>query len=161
MYRKIIVTRKRFIQGRFVRILLPDGSYGYGRLRELPIVSFYGFHTEDPVSGLEEIASNPILFTVGVHKSVLDRWDVIGIMPLEEQMQRPFLQFWQDINNYRNCRIFDVEGNERTATPDECEGLERWAVWEAGHIEERVLDTLMGRPSKWTEQMKVRHEDHK
>jgi hypothetical protein len=123
-------------------------------------MSIYDFRTEKPVSDFDQIESNPIIFTVVVHKSALTKWGFIGKKPLEEEMKQPFLQFWQDIGNFRNCRIFDMEGNERPATPEECEGLERWAVWEAEHVEGRLLDTFMGRPNPNVEHLKVRYEDH-
>ncbi|MCB8944671.1 MAG: immunity 26/phosphotriesterase HocA family protein [Ardenticatenaceae bacterium] len=154
------MARKRFTPGKFVRIPLADGSYGYGRLRKNYDASFYDLHTEEPISDLDEIASKPILFTVGVHKSVLTEWEVIGTRPLEEQMKQPVWRFWQDIGDFRNCFILDMEGNKRTATPEECEGLERWSVWEPNGIERRLLDTFMGRPNPHVEHSKVRYEDH-
>ena len=154
------MARKRFTPGKFVRITLADGSFGYGRLRKFPVASFYDLRTEKPVSDLDEIASKPILFTVCVHKSVMAKWEVIGTKPLEEKMKQPVWQFWQDLGDFRNCRIFDREGNERTATPEECEGLERWSVWEPNGIEGRLLDTFMGRPNPHVEHSKVRYEDH-
>lgn len=150
---------KRFIPGRFVRLVLPDGSYGYGRLREDRTVSIYDFRTEEPVSNLNEIAAKPILFTISVHKSVISKWEVIGKRPLETNMKKPAVWFWQDIGDIRNCRIIDSEGNTKPATPEECEGLERWAVWEGNGVEERLLDTFMGRPNPHVEHMKVRYED--
>ncbi len=154
------MVEKRFVSGRFVRIALADGSYGYGRLRESPIISFYDLRTEYPISDIEEVGTKPILFTVVVHKSVLTKWEVIGKKPLEERMKDPFFQFWQDIGNFRNCRILDNKGNTRPATPEECKGLERWAVWEAEHVEQRLLDTFMGRPNPHLEHMKVKDENH-
>ena len=151
---------KRFTSGKFVRITLPDGSYGYGRLRKKPIASFYDFRTEEPISDLDEIALKPILFTIGVHKSVLAKWEVIGTRPLEEHLQQPVIQFHQEIGDFRKCIIFDLEGNDRAATPEECEGLERWAVWDPNGVEERLLDAFMGRPNPHVEHMKVRHEEH-
>lgn len=90
------MARRRFVPGSFVRITLPDGAYGYGRLREIPIAFFYDFRTEEPVSDLDEITAKPILFTVGVHKSVLEEWEIIGKQPLEERMKQPVIRFWQD-----------------------------------------------------------------
>jgi len=153
------MTRKRWIPGGFVRIPLSDGSYGYGRLRERPVATFYNFRTEEPLSDLNEIFQQPILFTVAVHKSIFSRWEVIGKKPLEDQMKLPFYQFWQDVGDYRNCRIFDMEGNERQVKPEECEGVERWAVWDPEHIEDRLLDTFLGKPNVWSEQLRVRYED--
>ncbi|WP_198316368.1 hypothetical protein [Cystobacter fuscus] len=46
---------------------------------------------------------------------------------LEEQFSQPIVQFMQDIGNFSDCTIFDTVGNERSAEPQECIGLERSA----------------------------------
>ena len=151
------MRRKRFITGRFIRIKLEDDSYAYGRLRNKPIVSFYDLRTDKPIADLDKIANSSVLFTVAVHKSVLDSWEVIGKRPLEEKLKQPVIHFWQDIGDYRNCKIFDDMGNEQSSQPEECEGLERWSVWEANHVEDRLLDTFLGKPNIWVENAKVRY----
>jgi hypothetical protein len=150
------MARKKFTPGAFIRIPLTDGSYAYGRLREFPFVTFYNFRTDEPVSDLNEIASKPILFTLAVHKSVLNSWEIIGQKPLEEHMNVPIKLFKQDIADYTKCQILDTDGNKRPAEPEECIGLERDAVWEANHVEDRLLDTFLNRPNKWVESLKVK-----
>ncbi|WP_224362896.1 immunity 26/phosphotriesterase HocA family protein [Hyalangium versicolor] len=63
---------------------------------------------------------------------------------------------------YDYCPSFDTAGNERSAEPQECVGLERLAVWEEENVEERLLDTFMGRPNARrgrpkTESISIRH----
>lgn len=149
------MAAKKFTPGAFVRIPLADGSYGYARLREFPYAAFYDLRTDTPTDDVDAIAVKPVLFTLAVHKSVLDGWDVIGSKPLEEELQQPIVQFMQDEADPGTCTIVDTEGNEKTATPQECAGLERVAVWEAKHVEDRLLDHFMQRPNKWTESLKV------
>lgn len=91
-----------------------------------------------------------------MHKSVLDTWEIIGNAPLEDSLkQRPDV-FMQDLADFRKCRIIDSQGNERTAKPEDCIGLERAAVWEADNVEKRLLDSFMGRPNRAVEAMRVR-----
>ena len=153
------MAREQHSPGAVVRLLLPDGSFGYGRLRELPYAAFYDFHTGELVSDLDEVVSKPVLFTVAVHESALDTWEIIGHRPLEDTLQQPVLQFMQDVADYRKCWIVDSEGNKREARPEECIGLERVAVWEAQHVENRLLDTFMGRPNRSVEGARVRFSD--
>jgi hypothetical protein len=155
-----MMAGKRFIPGRFVRLTLPDGSYGYGRLREDDAVAIYNFHTQEPVSDLDVIAAKPILFTVYVHRSVISKWEVIDKKPLEAHLKEPAVWFWQDIGDFRNCKIVDSVGNEKPATPEACEGLERLAVWEGNGVEKRLLDMFMDRPNPTVEHQKVRYEDY-
>lgn len=62
----------------------------------------------------------------------------------------------QDVGNFRRCTILDTAGSMRDAEPQECVGLERMAVWEDSGVEDRLLDTLMGRPNETVERFKVR-----
>ncbi|WP_395857632.1 Imm26 family immunity protein [Cystobacter fuscus] len=48
--------------GSFMRIPLPDGSFGYGRVLELPFDAFYNYRTTEPDADLDRIASKSILF---------------------------------------------------------------------------------------------------
>lgn len=150
------MAAKQFTPGAFVRIPLADGTYGYGRLREFPYAVFYDLRTEAPTDDLDLIAGRPVLFTLAVHKSVVNAWEVIGSRPLEEALTQPVVQFMQKIGNPSDCRIVDSAGNERRATPQECEGLERVSVWEANHVQDRLLDTFLGRPNVWADNAKVK-----
>jgi hypothetical protein len=58
--------------------------------------------------------------------------------------------------NPRSCQIIDVEGNIRDVSPEECSGLERAAVWEAGHVAKRIHDHYAGRPNAHLESMRLK-----
>ncbi|HEX5749330.1 MAG TPA: Imm26 family immunity protein [Archangium sp.] len=148
--------RKKHIPGAFVRMTLADGSFGYGRLLESPYAAFYDYRTTSPDSDLDRIASRPLLFRIAVRHLALDAWEFIGERALEEHLTEPVVQFMQDLGDFRRCTIFDTAGKEREAEPEECVGLERAAVWEQEGIEERLLDSLLGRPNAAEERLKVR-----
>jgi hypothetical protein len=149
------MAKKKHNPGTFVRIRLQDGSYGYGRLLEFPFIAFYDYRSTEPVSDLDALAAKPVAFTIAVHKSAVDTWEVIGQKPPEPNLKPP-MRFMQTIGDPADCQIFDSEGNERPAKPEECVGLERVAVWEPNHVEDRLLDMFMNRPNKWVEQLKVK-----
>jgi hypothetical protein len=142
--------------GAFVRIPFRDGSFGYGRLLNPPFAAFYDLHSAAAVSDLNAIAARPVLFIVAIHWASLDNWQVIGNLKLEKSMQQPVVQFMQDLADYRKCQIVDSEGSSTDATPEECMGLERAAVWNALHVETRLLDTFAGRPNTSVERARVR-----
>jgi Immunity protein 26 len=144
-----------YAPGAFIRIPLADRSYGYGRLLEFPYAAFYDLRTIDQISDLDEISAKPIIFILAVHKSIIETWEIIGQRPLEESMGQSFERFMQSPSDRSDCKIVDRAGNERPASPADCVGLERVAVWEPNHIEDRLLDTFMNRPNKWAESMKV------
>ncbi|MDC0715109.1 immunity 26/phosphotriesterase HocA family protein [Stigmatella sp. ncwal1] len=142
--------------GSFLRIPLADGSFGYGRVLKLPHDAYYNYRTETLDSNLDRIASKPILFKLSVRHMGEREWELIGWRKLEKQFSQPIVQFMQDRGNFRDCLIFDTAGNERSAEPQECVGLERASVWEELGVEERLLDTFMGRPNDTVERHKVR-----
>ncbi len=142
--------------GSFLRIPLADGSFGYGRVISPTHDAFYEYRTESPDSDLDRIASKPILFKVSVRHLVPSSWEIIGRRKIEESLAQPIVYYMQDIGDFRQCTILDSVGNSRSAEPQECVGLERMAVWDGHHVEERLLDTFMGRPNGVVERMKVR-----
>ncbi|PTL82108.1 immunity 26/phosphotriesterase HocA family protein [Vitiosangium sp. GDMCC 1.1324] len=142
--------------GSFLRIPLADGTFGYGRALEPPFNAFYEYRTESPDSDLDRIASKPILFKIAVRHLEPGSWEVIGRRKLEESLTQPIVYFRQDVGDFRRCEICDTADNSRSAEPQECVGLEPMAVWDEHHVEERLLDTFMGRPSGIVERMKVR-----
>ncbi|MFI8962637.1 immunity 26/phosphotriesterase HocA family protein [Streptomyces sp. NPDC053493] len=134
--------------GTYLRIPLPDGSYGYGRVLTDAYTGFYDYRTTEPSDDLDDIDGRPLLFAQSVRLRDGDRWEPIGSRPLTGEAARPVVRFVQDLADFRTCLIFDSEGAERPATPEECVGLERSAVWDARHIERRLLDTFLGLPNQ-------------
>jgi len=147
---------KIYKPGTFLRVSLADGSFGYGRVLELPHDAYYDYRTETPDSDLDRIASKPLLFRIAVRHFKSRSWEVIGWKALDEKLTQPIIQFMQDLGNFRDCTIFDTAGNSRAAEPHECVGLERLVVWEELGVEYRLLDTFMGRPNEDVERLKVR-----
>lgn len=148
----------KLVPGTFLRIPLEDGSFGYGRVLPDPYFSFYNYRTEEPSDDLDEIESKPVLFTQSVRVFGYDRWENIGARPIQGEVAKPVVQFMQDLANFRRCTIFDSEGREWPANPEQCIGLERAAVWEPNGIERRLLDTFMGRPNEEEMRLRVRFE---
>jgi hypothetical protein len=150
------VNKPKHEPGTFLRIRLPDGTYGYGRELEGPFTAFYDYRTTTPSDDLDVIADKPVLFSVGVRLQDPTRWERIGARALEGVVAEPVVGFHQEIGDFGKCIIFDSAGNARTATPEECVGLERDAVWDQDHIEERLLDKFMGRPNVAEQHLRVR-----
>ena len=68
-------------KGTFVRIVLADGSFAYGRLLEPPYAAFYQYRTVSPDSDLDGIASKPVLFKTAVRHLALDSWETFAAAP--------------------------------------------------------------------------------
>jgi Immunity protein 26 len=149
---------KKLVPGTFFGIPLEDGSFGYGRVLPDPYFAFYDYRTEEPSDDLAEIESKPILFSTSVRVFDWDRWENIGHRPLQGAVAEPVVQFMQSPVDVKRCTIFDSEGHEYPANPEQCVGLERAAVWEPHQIERRLLDRFMGRPNEMEIRLRVQLE---
>jgi hypothetical protein len=146
----------RFTPGAVLRLPLPDGKPAYAvMLATFPYLAFYA---DDP--GLAEghaPAGEPI-FTVAVQRKAYstDGWGKVAFRLPPESLPPipPF--FRQDAMRPEQCEIVDASGGSRPATPAECAGLERSAVWGAVHVESRIRDHLAGRPNAFAESMKLK-----
>ena len=134
--------------GTFLRIPLEDGTFGYGRALHDPDMAFYDFRTTEPISDLDVIEAQSVLFTPGVRLRDVDNWVQLGVRPLKGEVARPVVNFMQDLADYRKCRIFDTAGMKKNVTPEECIGIERASIWDGDHIAERLHDHFMGRPNE-------------
>ncbi|OKH71775.1 hypothetical protein EB73_09845 [Mycobacterium sp. SWH-M3] len=144
--------------GTFLRIPLGDGTFGYGRALADPYIAFYDYRTAEPSTDIAEIVDQRILFIQAVRLLPSSQWIPFGHEPLEGELTKPILRFSQNIADYRKCVIFDSEGREWPAAPEECVGLEQSAVWDSPQIEQRLLDTFMGRPNDDEIRLRVRFE---
>jgi len=139
--------------GDVVKINLGKGTYCFGRVLYEPLMVFYDMKT-DTVPDIEDIISSPILFKIWVmnHAVTSGHWEIIGSRPLEPDLEIAPKFFKQDPINKEFCLYYD--GKEIPATREECEGLERAAVWEPSHVEDRLRDYYAGIPNQWVESLK-------
>lgn len=141
--------------GAFVRIPLPDGTYGYGRCREFPYASFYKLRTQEPIDDLDTIAAAPVLFSVGIHKDAHKAWDHIGKRPLEGELLEPFLRAHLPAGA-KTCTILSSDGRQWEAPIEDCVGMEKIASWGAQSIAARIADELDGRENAYAAQTRVK-----
>lgn len=137
-----------------MRIPLPDGSFGYGRVLDLLFDAYYKYRTTEPDADLGRIASKAILFKMTIRLPHPRSWEVIGWREIEEHLTEPVVRYHKEVGPLGRWWIFDSLGNEREATRGECIELEPAAVWEPRSAEERLLDALMGRPNAVLERIK-------
>jgi hypothetical protein len=140
--------------GDVVKIDLGNGSFGYGRVLPEPLMAFYDLQSHDPVSA-PEVVKSPILFSIWVmyHAIKSEKWEVIGNVPLEDQLKIKPRFFSQDILS-KKFSIYD-NGKDIPATRDECIGLECAAAWDGEHVEDRLRDHFAGVPNIWLESVKL------
>lgn len=151
--------RQWFEPGAVLRVRLEDGTHTYARmLSHSPYLAVYDARRSDDDVDVEQIVRSPVLFVVAVSAAAYrsGRWERVGWVPLLAAAVVVPEFFLQDIFDPQQCQVVDHLGRARAATPEECVGLERAAVWAAEHIEERVRDHYQNRPNAHLEAMKLR-----
>ena len=129
------VGRRRPNVGDVVQFQLPDGSWAYGRVLHDASVAFYRGRSREP--GEPPIGSREFEFVVGVYDDVLGEAEVVGHDPsVSEREDWPPPNFIPDPIS-GSYQIYE-RGQTRPASPDECLGLERAAVWDRAHLLERL-----------------------
>jgi hypothetical protein len=141
--------------GAIVKIPLEKGFYGYGRILEGTSFAFYDLRSKEEINDLSKIVSSPILFIISVSNyAVTDgRWAKIGKLPLEKTFAILPPRYTQDLLSPNKFKIIYSDGTVKETTKKECSGLERFAVWQPQHVEERLSDYFAGRKSRHLEQM--------
>ena len=153
--KKSTSKRQQRTVGAIVKIPLDSSYHSYARILSQASFAFYDFRTKEDVSDLTEIISSPILFIVAVFNDAVTRgrWVKVGKLPLEPYFQKLPRKFIWDTIGLR-FQIYD-NGNIREATREECQGLERAAVWEPEEVEERLRDHYAGGPNRQIEEDKM------
>jgi hypothetical protein len=124
--------------GDVVQISLPTGRYAYGRVLRDASVAFYSDRSDKP--GEAPIGSRDYQFTVGVYEDVLGSPEcpVVGHDPShgEEDQWPPPYRMRDSISG--EVRIY-YKGTISPSTEIEIEGLEPAAVWDLGHLVDRLM----------------------
>lgn len=149
----------RIKEGAFIEIALTNGKFSYGRILGKASYAFYNIYSESKIIDIDFIKGNKVLFIVGVydHAITKNRWKIIGISELEGGLNKIPFKFIQDDFEPTQLEIYNPNtGAISPAKKEQCIGLERAAVWEPEHVEERIIDYFEGRPNKWVESLKMK-----
>lgn len=146
--------RQRRSIGAILRVPLDDRWHSYAWT--LPEVDFALFDLRtDSTVPVEEVVTYPIAFRVGVHKSAWTsgRWLRVGKANPPADLLAPVPTFIEDpISGAFSIYLL---GEIRSAKREECVGLERCAVWDPEHVEDRLRDHFAGLPNKWVESLSL------
>ena len=140
--------------GEILRIRLADGSFAYAQV--LPkLFAFFALKNEAEIASAE-VARQPVLLIVAVHKSARKIWHSIGTEKIENQL----------LNDVRFCKLdrlskrtfiytskaFPVAAYDMApAPPSECIGLEPLVVWDPDQMERRLQLIFEGRDDPFVE----------
>lgn len=153
--------RARRTPGQFVEVDLGGGFRAFGRVLREPLFAFYDHRgAVGSAPDLAWLATQPLAFRIMVanHAVTRGRWRVVGSMSLTPDLMTSPDFFKQDpINGGLTIYNDGLAPNyERPATRSECEALERAAVWDPEHVEDRLRDHFEGRPNRWVQSLKLK-----
>lgn len=140
----------RYTSGGVLKITTPNGNSAWGVM--LPTRPYMAFYRDGAVDvGAGKINQDPI-FIIAVYNIAYKtgRWGKIETRIASETLPPVPPVFRQDALKPTVFTIQYPDGSSKKATPDECAGLERDAVWDAEHIEERIDDFYADRPNEFT-----------
>jgi hypothetical protein len=145
------MRRPNRVVGAVLAVPLGDGTSCFALT--LPEAEFAFFDSRSVGQAMpSDLLARPILFRVAVMKYATRNWPRVGKASLPSALLAPAPKFMQDPLNPKRFEIY-LRGVIRPASRAECEGLERAAVWEPEHVEDRLRDHYAGVPNKWVEQL--------
>jgi hypothetical protein len=144
------MKRQRWTSGAVLEVPLGGGTRAYAQMLESPEYAFFDAAGASPISP-EAAVERPVLFRLWVmaRAHTQGRWRKIGTAPISAALRQKMPRFKQDPLNPDSLSITHGGTAERPASRDECRVLERAAVWDPEHVEDRLRDWLAGRPNKW------------
>jgi hypothetical protein len=145
------IKKQKRTPGSIVKVPLDNGFHIYARVLGVDL-AFYDLLTREEIKDLQIIISSPILFitTVNYYAITKGLWTKVGKVSLEDFPVTIPPQF---VQNPLNPDQFFIEENgiRRNASKDECQGLERSAVWTPEGIQKRLNDYYKGRKNYYIE----------
>jgi hypothetical protein len=146
-----------------VDIDLGDGRCGYGRELTGGTVAFYARSGETAEHvDLLDLVAEAVAFRIWVMDRAFRRrggWELLDVVPLTDAEQAEVRRYAKQdsggrISVYYTNPTTGRDG-ERSATFEDVRHLERAAVWEPEHVEDRLRDHFDGRPNKWVESLRL------
>jgi hypothetical protein len=150
------MKRQQRTVGAVLAVPLGDGTNCYALTLPEADFAFFELRSAD-VQNPEALFSKAMLFRVAVHRSAWStgRWPKVFTVEVPSTLLAPQPKFMQNAIQRDQFQIY-LGGSIRSASRAECEGLERCAVWEPEHVEDRLRDYYAGIPNKWVESLRLR-----
>lgn len=145
--------RQRITLGSVLEINIENKYYTYAQILH-EVCVFFDYRSKEKISDFSILQEVPILFFLGVYNDVITKgiWPKVGKMPIRNDCKVVPNMFIQDSMHPDRFEIYITETGEIVpATKEECIGLERCAVWDSNHVEDRIRDHYLGVPCIWVE----------
>ena len=137
--------------GDIIEIFVHGEYYCYSQLLLHGQYVFFDYKSDLPLNDYSILETCPWLFRATLYNSVIRRygWKIVGNIPIREEFLVPPMEYIYD--KFENTfDLYNVETGAITkCTKEEARGLERCAVWDGIHIEDRLYDHYRNQPCIW------------
>lgn len=151
------MATQRWTRGAIVKVPLGPSRHSYAQMLEAPEYAFFAVDTGEELAPADVIAK-PVLFRLWVmnRAHTKGRWAKIGVAGIRPELVAKVGRFNQDPLKPSSIVITYGGHSIHSATRDECVALERAAVWDPEHAEDRLRDHFAGRPNQWAESLRLK-----
>lgn len=148
-------ARQKILIGALVELDLGDEGVAYARIVSQSELAFYDRLVKGKSSSFETMYGEPIAFVISVMNSAVrsGRWKIVDNKPLEPELAQERRYFMRDVLTGQYAIYYSVTGDIYPSSAELCANLERAAVWDAEHVEDRLRDHFARRPNVWVTQM--------
>ena len=147
------MAKQRIIPGAILEINVCGMYYCYAQImNNKESYAFFDLKSKIRLTDLTILQCSPILFIIGVYDNVVTQgqWLKVGKLPIREELQVLPKEFIYHKFDKLQFELYDPNTGEiRPSTKEECRGLERCAVWDKRHVEDRLRDYYNGAPCIW------------
>lgn len=144
---------KKLGKGTIIEIHVHKEYYVYAQVLQKGHIAYFDAIYDLPLQNITSINTSNILFVLGssIGEAINNgRWRILGKLPINLKLQKLPLQFIQDAISPNSFSLYDCETGElKHATREECEGLERCAIWYDNHIEDRIYAHYADTKCEW------------
>jgi len=153
------MKRQKITEGSIVEISINNEYYVYAQILNKGLgYAFFDFRSKEKLKNLEILTGCSVLFIVSIYAHVITQgeWLKIGKLPIRKDLETLPFKFIQDRHNSKYLRLYNPNTGEISkASKMDCVNLERAAVWDSNHVEDRIRDYYLGVPNVWLENQKL------
>lgn len=147
-----MIKKQRITIGAILEINIDNKYYTYAQILDKGGYAFFDYKNEKHLNDLSILQEKPVLFIVGVYEDVVKKghWLIVGKLNIRQELTIQPMQFIQDALHPDRFEFYNPNTGDITpAKKEKIRGLERAAVWEAHHVEDRIKCHYEGTTSIW------------
>ncbi|CAA7196835.1 Imm26 family immunity protein [Chryseobacterium potabilaquae] len=145
------MKRQKITLGSILEIPIDGKYYVYAQILNNGYV-FFDYKSKEQITDFEILNDKTILFIIAIYDQIITKgeWLKVGKMDIRKELEILPMKFIQDALQPDHFEFYNPNmGEIAPATKKEIIGLERAAVWDKNHVEDRIRDYYNGVPCAW------------